>query len=72
MITVYTKPDCVQCTMTYKALEKQGLEYESVDITTSITARDFVMNLGYQQAPVIVADNQHWSGFRLDRIRALT
>ena len=25
-ITVYTKPACVQCTATYKALDKQGVE----------------------------------------------
>ena len=27
-ITVYTKPACVQCTATYKALDKQGIAYE--------------------------------------------
>ena len=32
-ITVYTKPACVQCNATYKALDKQGLDYEIVDIT---------------------------------------
>ena len=26
-ITVYTKPACVQCNATYKALEKQGIAY---------------------------------------------
>ena len=26
-ITVYTKPACVQCHATYKALDKIGLEY---------------------------------------------
>ena len=32
-ITVYTKPACVQCNATYKALEKQGIAFEKVDIT---------------------------------------
>ena len=32
-VTVYTKPACVQCNATYKALDKQGIEYEVVDIT---------------------------------------
>ena len=27
-ITVYTKPACVQCNATYKALDKQGIAYE--------------------------------------------
>ena len=29
------------------------------------------MALGYLQAPVVVAGNEHWSGFRPDRIKAL-
>ena len=70
-ITVYTKPACVQCSATYKALDKQGLAYDKVDITLDAEARDYVMALGYLQAPVVVAGTQHWSGFRPDRIKAL-
>ncbi len=70
-ITVYTKPACVQCNATYKALEKQGISYDVVDITEVPAARDSVMALGYLQAPVVVAGSEHWSGFRPDRIRAL-
>lgn len=70
-ITVYTKPACVQCNATYKALDKLGLAYEIVDITEVPEARDYVMALGYLQAPVVVADGEHWSGFRPDRIKAL-
>jgi len=72
MITVYTKPACVQCNATYKALDKQGVAYDVVDITANADARDYVMALGYLQAPVVVAGNDHWSGFRPDRIKALT
>ncbi len=50
-ITVYTKPACVQCNATYKALDKQGLSYEVVDISQDPEARDYVMALGYLQAP---------------------
>ncbi len=70
-ITVYTKPACVQCNATYKALDKQGLTYQVVDISTDDTARDYVMSLGYLQAPVVVAGDAHWSGFRPDHIKAL-
>ena len=71
-IAVYTKPACVQCNATYKALDKNGLDYTVVDITTNDQARDYVMSLGYLQAPVVVAGDDHWSGFRPDRIKALT
>ncbi|MCR8897689.1 NrdH-redoxin [Gordonia sp. CNJ-863] len=70
-ITVYTKPACVQCHATYTALDKQGLTYQVVDISTDDDARDYVMSLGYQQAPVVVAGDTHWSGFRPDRVKAL-
>lgn len=70
-ITVYTKPACVQCNATYKALDKHGLQYEVVDISQDSDARDYVMALGYLQAPVVVVGDDHWSGFRPDRIKSL-
>lgn len=70
-ITVYTKPACVQCNATYRALDKAGIDYDVVDISQDPEARDYVMALGYLQAPVVVADDSHWSGFRPDRIKSL-
>ncbi|TSE00984.1 glutaredoxin-like protein NrdH [Skermania sp. ID1734] len=71
-VTVYTKPACVQCNATYRALDKAGIEYTVVDISQDPEARDYVMALGYLQAPVVVAGDTHWSGFRPDRIKSLT
>ena len=71
-ITVYTKPACVQCNATYKALDKHGIAYDIVDISLDTEARDYVMALGYLQAPVVITDEDHWSGFRPDRIKALS
>lgn len=70
-ITVYTKPACVQCNATYRALDKAGVDYSIVDISIDADARDYVMALGYLQAPVVVAGDSHWSGFRPDRIKSL-
>ncbi|WCT06251.1 glutaredoxin-like protein NrdH [Rhodococcus qingshengii] len=71
-ITVYTKPACVQCNATYRALDKAGIEYDVIDITENAQARDYVMSLGYLQAPVVVAGENHWSGFRPDEIKKLS
>ncbi|MBS4103098.1 glutaredoxin-like protein NrdH [Tsukamurella paurometabola] len=71
MITVYTKPACGQCIATYRALDKAGLDYNVVDISVDDEARDYVMALGYLQAPVVVAGDEHWSGFRPERIKEL-
>lgn len=70
-ITVYTKPACVQCNATKKALDRAGLEYDLVDISADEEVRDYVMALGYVQAPVVEANGEHWSGFRPDRIKGL-
>src|SRR3954470_12831240 len=51
-VTVYTKPACVQCNATYKALDKAGIAYDVIDISVDSEARDYVMALGYLQAPV--------------------
>ena len=46
-ITVYTKPACVQCTATYRALDSKGIDYN------------------------VLTDEDHWSGFRPDKIDEL-
>lgn len=70
-MTVYTKPACVQCNATYRTLDQVGIDYHIIDITEDTQARDYVMSLGYLQAPVVVAGEAHWSGFRPDRIKEL-
>lgn len=70
-ITVYSKPNCVQCSATYRALDKAGLPYETVDISVDAEALEQVKSLGYAQAPVIMAGGDHWSGFRPDKIKAV-
>lgn len=70
-IIIYTKPDCVQCNATYRALDRQGIDYRVVDLTQDQLALNHVKSLGYQQVPVIIAGDDHWSGFRPDKIGAL-
>jgi glutaredoxin-like protein NrdH len=70
-VTVYSKPSCVQCTATYRALNNAGVQYDVVDLTTDEAARDYVLSLGHLQAPVVVAVDQHWSGYRPERITAI-
>lgn len=70
-VTVYSKPSCVQCDATYRALDRKGVEYSVVDITEDAQALEMVRELGYLQAPVVVAGDAHWSGFRPDQISAL-
>lgn len=70
-ITVYSKPNCVQCTATYRALDRAGINYDVVDMTEDVSALDMVKDMGYLAAPVVVAGEDHWSGFQPDKIAAL-
>ncbi|WP_405375266.1 MULTISPECIES: glutaredoxin-like protein NrdH [unclassified Microbacterium] len=70
-ITVYTKPSCVQCNATYRALDSKGIEYNILDVSADADALEHVKSLGYLQAPVVVTDEDHWSGFRPDKIDEL-
>lgn len=70
-ITVYSKPACVQCTATTRALDRQGIDYTIVDVSADADAFALVQGLGYRQVPVVVAGEQHWAGFRPDMIGAL-
>ena len=70
-VTVYSKPACVQCDATYRALDKNGIPYAIVDLTQDDEALELVRSLGYLQAPVVVAGEKHWFGFRPDQITAL-
>ena len=70
-ITLYTKPACVQCNATQKALDRAGLDYTMVDVSVDDEAREYVLALGHLQAPVVEVNGEHWSGFRPERIRDL-
>ncbi|MBP2422211.1 glutaredoxin-like protein NrdH [Microbacterium imperiale] len=75
-VTVYSKPSCVQCNATYRALEAKGISYTVVDLSRDDNALEYVKDLDptYMQAPIVVVDeHDHWSGFRpdcIDRIAA--
>lgn len=70
-ITVYSKPACVQCTATTRALDAKGLSYSIIDLTVDPDAMNRVVALGYRQAPVVIAGDAHWAGFRPDMIGRL-
>ena len=68
-ITLYTKANCPQCTATKRQLDKRGLPYTTVDITANARISDRLRNEGWRQMPVIIADDESWSGYRPDKIR---
>lgn len=71
-VTVYTTPSCVQCESTKKLLTKNEVEFSVVDLSEDVEALEMVRGLGYAAAPVVIADDKHWSGFRPDMIASLS
>ena len=71
MVTVYSKSDCVQCDMTKRLMEREGIAYTEINIEEDYGALMKVKELGYMAAPVVIAGNEHWSGFRPERVKGL-
>jgi len=70
-VTVYTKPNCVQCDATKRHLNKLGIEYNTVDITEDLEAFDMIVSKGFKAAPVVIADDAAWAGYQPDKIDGL-
>ena len=76
VIDVYSKPNCPQCSATYRKLKALGLPFNSINVTEDAEAAKFVRELGYSAAPVVVVREgegeevkKHWSGFRPDLLK---
>lgn len=70
-IIIYTKANCVQCNATKNAMDSKGLNYQLINLDSDPQAVETLRSLGYRQAPVVMANDEHWSGFRPDKIMAL-
>lgn len=70
-ITVYTTANCVQCNSTKRYLDKHDVAYQTVDLNEDAEAMAMVKELGYTAAPVVIAGDKHWSGFRIERLKNL-
>jgi glutaredoxin-like protein NrdH len=71
-VTVYTLPACVQCDSTKRMLQRNQIEYAEVDMSQDPVALEMVKTMGYTAAPVVVSGDEHWSGFRMDKIQAIS
>jgi len=69
---VYSLQGCVACRATVRALERAGVDFEVVDLDASPAARQLVKALEFSSAPVVTTGDRWWSGFRPDRIKAIT
>jgi glutaredoxin-like protein NrdH len=52
-------------------MNRLGIEYEEIDMSKDEAAVEYVKELGYTAAPIIVNGTTHWSGFRMEMINGL-
>ena len=65
-VTVHSKPACQQCTATIRKLTKEGIAHTVVQLTDESVAA--FKDAGHMQAPIVVAGDLVFSGFRPDLI----
>ena len=70
-VVLYGQPHCGPCVAVKASLERAGIAYVYVDVTTSPEALAHVKDLGYQHTPVIETADDHWTDFRPDKVAAL-
>jgi glutaredoxin-like protein NrdH len=70
-IIVYSNPNCVQCEQTKRFLASKGIPFESKMIAESPEINSLIAEKGYTSAPVVIAGDSSWSGFRITNLQAL-
>ena len=70
-VIVYSNPNCQACEQTKRFLTVKGIEFESKMISDSPEVVPLIEEKGYRAAPVVVAGEDSWSGFRLDKLNTL-
>lgn len=76
-IKIYAKQDCPMCKMTKKVLDKDGVDYDVIDLTeindeTKVHLTYLKEQLGYSSLPVIVLqDGTHFNGFQPTKLKGL-
>jgi glutaredoxin-like protein NrdH len=70
-VTVYTKSNCPQCTMTKKKLDQLGIIYTEVNLEDHPDQVAAFKEQGLMAAPIVTTDTKAWSGFKLGKIESL-
>lgn len=70
-ITIFSKNNCMQCKMTKKLLDKEGADYQEINIDERPEMIDYVKDLGFSAAPVVKAGDIIFSGFQPAKLKEI-
>ncbi|MBS4761557.1 glutaredoxin-like protein NrdH [Carnobacteriaceae bacterium zg-ZUI252] len=71
-VTVYSKPNCMQCNFTKQFLLDNDIDFIVKDVEEDAVALEEVKALGFSSLPVVVIEGEEpFNGFRPDRLEGL-
>lgn len=77
-VIVYTKNNCAKCNMTKMVMDKEGIEYKSINIEEDLTEEEMEAKLqefrdaGFLSMPVVEAEGyEAFSDFQPNKIKEL-
>jgi glutaredoxin-like protein NrdH len=70
-VIVYSNPNCTACEQTKRFLTIKEIPFEAKMISDSPEVFSLIEEKGYASAPVVVAGEDSWAGFRLDKLNSL-
>lgn len=71
MIKVYSKPNCGNCEDTKNLFTELGVDYDVIDISKDPTALAFLKSQGFREMPVVMTEDDKWSGLKKNKIKAV-
>jgi len=57
--------------MTKRFLDKNGVAYNTIDITEDPSALEMILEMGFSSAPVVITNSDSWAGFQPDKLQKL-
>ena len=66
MITIYSKPNCMQCNFAKKYLQDKDVKFEEINVFEDAEALAMLRDKGFSQMPVVDVNGEFHTGFRPD------
>ena len=64
MITIYSKPNCMQCEFSKKYLKDKGVEFKEINVFKDAEALAMLRDQGFSQMPVVDVNGEFHTGFQ--------
>lgn len=64
MITIYSKPNCMQCEMAKRYLNDKGVKSKEINVFEDGKALAMLRDKGFSEMPVVDIDGEFHTGFQ--------